>query len=51
MEHDLARATKLVKCRAQVFWGAVEGTGTVQSGGEEAQGRPYGCQHLPEKML
>jgi len=26
---------------AQVLWGAAEGTGIVQSGEEEAQGRPY----------
>lgn len=26
---------------AQVLWGAAEGTGSVQSGEKEAQGRPY----------
>ena len=25
----------------EVLWGAAEGTGIVQSGKEEAQGRPY----------
>ena len=25
----------------QVFWGVAEGTGVVQSGEEEAQGRPH----------
>ena len=26
---------------AQALWGAAEGAGIVQSGGEDAQGRPY----------
>ena len=28
---------------AQALWGAADGTGIVQSGEEEAQGRPYCC--------
>jgi len=33
---------------AQVLWGTAEGTGIVQSGGEEAEGRPYHSLQLAE---
>ena len=37
---------------AQVWWGAAEGTGMVQSGREEEdQGRPYCSLRLPERRL
>jgi len=32
-----------------VLRGAAEGTGIVQSGGEEAQGRPHCALQLPER--
>ena len=36
---------------AQVLWGVAEGTGIVQSGEKEAQGRPCHLLQLPEKRL
>jgi len=36
---------------AQVLWAAAEGTGIVQSGEEEVQGRPYRSLQLPEGRL
>ena len=35
----------------QFLWGAAEGAVMVQSGEEEAQGRPYCCLQLPERRL
>ena len=35
----------------QVLWGVAEGTGIVQSGEEEAQGRPHCSLQLPERRL
>ena len=37
--------------RAQVLWGVADGTGIVQLGEEDAQGRPYGSLQLPERRL
>ena len=37
--------------RAQVSWGAAEGTGVVQSGEKQAEGRPYCSLQLPERRL
>ena len=36
---------------AQLLRGAAEGTGIVQSGEEEAQGRPHCSVQLPERRL
>jgi len=36
---------------AQLLWGAAEGTGIVQSGEEEAQGRPYYSLQSPESRM
>ena len=36
---------------AQVGWGAAEGTGIIQSGEEEARGRPYHSVQLLERRL
>ena len=35
----------------QVLWGVAEGTGVVQPGEEEAQGRPYCSLKLTERRL
>jgi len=47
-------STRQQRCEgsvAEVLWGAAEGTGIVQSGEEEAQGRPCSSLHLPERRL
>ena len=36
---------------AQILWGAAEGAGIVQSGEEEAQGKPCCSLQLPERRL
>ena len=37
--------------RAQVLRGAAEGTGVVQPGEKEAEGRPHRSLQLPERRL
>ena len=51
LERVQRRAVKLWRAWTQFLWGAAEGTGIVQSGEEEAQGRPYCSLQRPEGRL